>query len=468
MNRYLIDPLRKEVGSIAHDDDDHDDAAAALRRGADDRDKVKSGRGGNKKKKKEKGQNKNREFGSWYDELRLCNSRANSNEFSPKDCNFGDKCNCCHDLRKYLKEGKRGDLTTFNGTCPVWEANGSCHAGWKCRFAASHSKEIEREDGRKELVLMPSDSRGSFENGRENREGVYNVVDTQQKLDLSKKRIKTEKANKYTAWLDQDQNAMQKIYHQKKDAETDLREENRAQFIDPPLLASEKRKVYFGSETPVLAPLTTQGNLPFRRMCVDFGAQITYSEMAMSIPLLQGQKSEWALMKAHQCEITPPRYIPKSIVQGYDNSKDLKFGVQISANKPWQALKAAEVMSQLLPHLRVIDLNCGCPIDMVYKQGAGSGLLDAPSKLEKMIRGMNVVSGEVPITAKIRMGTQSDKPTAQKLIERLALGGIDVRERLGAPGCAACNTPWSKPAAKVHEKCKLGIYSGLCSPNQIL
>lgn len=76
-------------------------------------------------------------------------------------------------------------------------------------------------------------------------------------------------------------------------------------------------------------------------------------------------------------------------------------------------------------------------IDLVFKQGAGSALLDSQSKLEKMIRGMNVVSGEIPITAKIRMGTRDEKPTATKLIERLAFGGYETRQRLGAPGCAA-------------------------------
>jgi tRNA-dihydrouridine synthase 3 len=169
-------------------------------------------------------------------------------------------------------------------------------------------------------------------------------------------------------------------------------------------------------------------------MCVEFGAQLTYSEMAMITPLIQGQKSEWALMKAHESEISPPRYTPNSIVQGYDNAKDLKFGAQVSANKPYQVMKGAEVMPKLLPHLRLIDLNCGCPIELVYKSGAGSALLDSISKLEKMIRGMNAVSGSVPITAKIRMGTKDNKPTAEKTIERLAFGG---HKRLGAPGCAA-------------------------------
>jgi tRNA-dihydrouridine synthase 3 len=336
-----------------------------------------------------------------------------------------------------LKDGKRDDLATFEGKCPVWEVNGRCHAGWKCRFAKSHSKEVDREDGRKELVLIEKEGvTAEDDDDNENRKGVVNVVGTVEKLALAKRKTKTEKADAYLEWMDKDAKVMEKIYHAKK-AEADAEKEDaRAQFIDPPLRPSEKRRIYFGAETPVLAPLTTQGNLPFRRMCVEFGAQLTYSEMAMSLPLIQGQKGEWALMKAHESEISPPKYSSTSIVQGFDNSKDLKFGAQISASKPWQALKAAEVLSRLVPHLRVIDLNCGCPIDLVYQTGAGSALLDAPSKLEKMIRGMNVVSGEIPITAKIRMGTANDKPTAQKTIERLAFGGFES-ERLGAPGCAA-------------------------------
>ncbi|OTA64020.1 tRNA-dihydrouridine(47) synthase [NAD(P)(+)] [Hypoxylon sp. EC38] len=437
---YLISPdaPAKEI------DDDAAEAGIAAEDQANGKPDPRDGDGKKgKNRKKQGGQNQNRSYGHFEDAIKLCNSVTYSNEFSPKPCKFGERCNMSHDLRKYLKEGRREDLDTLDGKCPVFEKYGKCTAGWKCRFVKSHSKEVEREDGRKELILLQNPDSMDTDEDPDKRPGVVNVVSTDTKWDLARRKVNFEKSDPYIKWLEKETDLTRKFHNAKKsggdEASTEDKEEIRAQFVDPPLKPSEKRKIYFGRETPVLAPLTTQGNLPFRRLCVELGAQITYSEMAMGMPLVQGQKGEWALMKAHESEIAPPRFTPGkgTVVKGYDNSKDLKFGAQISGNQPWVVMKTTEALTKFLPHLRVVDLNCGCPIDLVYKAGAGSGLLDTPSKLEKMVRGMNVVSGEVPITAKLRMGVRDDKPTADKLIERLAFGGHDTRDRLGAPGCAA-------------------------------
>ncbi|RYP44365.1 hypothetical protein DL768_009167 [Monosporascus sp. mg162] len=446
-----VAPIKPEYiisASVTQDVVDDDAAEASIARNdavggkPDLRGEGKKGRN----QKKQSGQNQNRSYGQHDDALRLCTTRTHTNEFSPRECKFGERCNMCHDLRKYLKEGRQDDLETFDGKCPVYEKYGKCASGWKCRFAKSHSKEVEHEDGRKELVLLQNTDIASSEADEDpdKRPGVVNIVSSDFKWDLARKKIKLEKSEEYIKWQEKDTELSRKLYNKKKDlenAENDAAElaELRAQFTDPPLKPSEKRKIYFGPETPVLAPLTTQGNLPFRRLCAELGAQATYSEMAMGMPLVQGQKSEWALLKAHEAETVPPRFTPGKypVVKGYDNSRDLKFGAQISANQPWVAMKATEALTMSLPHIRLVDLNCGCPIDLVFQQGGGSALLDAPPKLEKMIRGMNAVSGEVPVTAKLRMGVRDGRPTATKLIERLAFGSPDFRDRLGAPGCAA-------------------------------
>lgn len=436
------------MSARADDDDQHvvDDDAAEGQTAPDPRDGRRDGKKGrkDKKEKKRNGQNTERDFGRSEDAIRLCNSRAFAPEFSPPECKFGDRCNLCHDLRKYLKEGKREDMKTWEGMCPSFENYGKCASGWRCRFLASHMKEIEHEDGRKELVLVEEprfEMRKELENADDWVPGVVNIVSSEKKYQLAKKKTDMSRSDEYIKWIEQEAESSRKFYHRKADdvqEGVDALQEFRAQFVEPPFKASEKRRIYFGPETPVLAPLTTQGNLPFRRLCGELGAQVTYSEMAVSLQLIQGQKSEWALLKAHESELASPRYEPKDgPVSGYDNSRDIKFGAQVAANAPWVAIKATQVLTEYCPHLRLIDLNCGCPIDMVFKQGAGSALLDSPSKLEKIIRGMNAVSGEVPITTKLRLGVKDGKPTAQKTIERLAFGNYETRPIIGAPGCAA-------------------------------
>ncbi|KAJ5385594.1 hypothetical protein N7517_003505 [Penicillium concentricum] len=430
------------------DETSPDDAAEAAPR--DERDGGKKDKG----KKKKKGQNTNRSYGTSKDAKGLCSTRMFANEFAAEECQYGEKCRFEHDLRVYLKDHKREDLTTLNNMCPAYEALGKCYSGWKCRMVGSHSTERETEDGKKELILLEDAER--MEKARPRManatpEGIVNIISNEDKIALMRRREDTPRADSYTKWATEVSAELEKAIHPRsttrekgelvepdEQAKIDI-QENRAQFLEPPFMPSEKRRIYFGPETPVLAPLTTQGNLPFRRLCGDLGAQFTYSEMAMSMPLIQGSRSEWTLLKAHESEMAPPTVIPgDNIVQGYDNSKDSRFGAQIAANKPWQALKATEVLSKFTPNLRVIDLNCGCPIELVFRDGAGSALLDHHSKLEKIIRGMNTVSQEIPITVKIRMGTKDNQPTAQKLVERMVLGGYESSVLdLGPPGAAA-------------------------------
>lgn len=455
--RYLIDVAALKVAlSEAVNDDE-----AEGRRDPADGEARRDGRStggvakGNKDKKKHKGQNTERTFGKFDDAIRLCNSRAFYPEFSPRECKFGDRCKLSHDLRNYLAEGRRGDVEALGGKCHVFEQYGSCPSGWKCRFVRSHMREIELDDGRKELVLLDTageaadkarqggrggGSGGKHDEAEERRHGVFNVVDMADKIKLNRKRFDFGRSDEYIKWLNAEADANHDLHHRRKGQAPEGVEDLRACFVDPPFKPSEKRRLYFGPETPLLAPLTTQGNLPFRRLCVDLGCQATYSEMAMSMPLLQGSKTDWTLMRAHKSELAPPSFRPGKttfVFDDYDNARDLRFGAQISGNQPWMVTKAADALARLCPRLRLIDLNCGCPIDMVFKAGGGSALLEAQGKAERMVRGMNAVSGAVPITAKIRTGVKGSRPVVPQLLERLAFGAREHRERLGAPGCAA-------------------------------
>ena len=184
---YLIDVNKLSQPSAIADDDEAEAAGKSETQPA-------GGRGG---KKTERGQNHNRQFGNSRDAIQLCKSRAHVNEFAPLNCPFGEKCKFTHDLRKYLKDGKREDLSTFDRVCPVWQVKGKCGYGWSCRFAGSHSTEIEHEDGRKELVLLNKDevkTNGTTDATHEQDDGgigVANVVSVGDKITLRKKKLPT-------------------------------------------------------------------------------------------------------------------------------------------------------------------------------------------------------------------------------------------------------------------------------------
>ncbi|RLV71500.1 hypothetical protein DV515_00017384 [Chloebia gouldiae] len=165
----------------------------------------------------------------------------------------------------------------------------------------------------------------------------------------------------------------------------------------------EKKKLEIQGKL-YLAPLTTCGNLPFRRICKRFGADVTCGEMAVCTNLLQGQSSEWALLKRHHTE-------------------DI-FGVQLEGAFPDTMTKCAELLNRTID-VDFVDINVGCPIDLVYKKGGGCALMTRSNKFEQIVRGMNSVL-DVPVTVKIRTGVQEKVNVAHKLIPRIREWGASM------------------------------------------
>ncbi|KAF3938053.1 hypothetical protein ABW19_dt0202294 [Dactylella cylindrospora] len=397
---YLIYPGSAQPLPPAPDDD-----AAEGRKQPTNGASSEASAGGRKFTKAEKqarqGQNKARKFGKFGEYAGLCRKQALVNEFSKEGCEFGDKCRESHNIRSYLEQ--RVNLN--DGLCPIWVERGKCPAGWKCKWVRSHMQEVDvppedpsQEGSRKELQLIVDDEKYSaYVAADDENRGMKNEMSANDKKLLMHKKFVYEKGDPFIKYLDE--TSGEKTHKGAEDEAEEAKRDNNASYKETPFKPSEKRRLHISASTPLLAPLTTTGNLPFRRLCTTLGASITYSEMAMSIPLIKGEKSEWALIRAHNSE--------------------KHFGVQISAKKPWEAIRATEVLATYCSSLNVIDMNSGCPIDLVYRAGGGAALLDQQSKLSKMMRGMNYVSGEIPISVKIRTGCSDKTPTAQKLIRRL-------------------------------------------------
>ncbi|PIS54018.1 hypothetical protein CJI97_003716 [Candidozyma auris] len=329
-----------------------------------------------KRSKKNRGQNKKRDLKQQKEEVRLCSSILDPSD--PKECKFGaDKCKNTHDVDFYLST-KPADI---EGTCPVFLALGYCPTGLKCRWLGSH---YDKET--KTLIKAETDlSSQNYE---------INKISPEHRMDLQKHRYVFEKAGPYNKYLDSLVKNDENIAKQREDAK-----ENAATYTEPPFKPAEKKRLNL-HRAKIVSPLTTVGNLPYRRLMKTLGADVTYSEMALSLPLLQGTKPEWALPKAHVSEYPG-------------------FGVQLAANHHQQASKAAEAIYREAPNVSELNLNCGCPIDLLYRQGQGSALLDQPSKLVRILNGMSACSGDIPVTFKIRTGTKDHKNTAQSLVKRV-------------------------------------------------
>eukprot|EP00026_Physarum_polycephalum_P003636 Phypoly_transcript_03649.p1 GENE.Phypoly_transcript_03649~~Phypoly_transcript_03649.p1 ORF type:complete len:762 (+),score=117.08 Phypoly_transcript_03649:31-2286(+) len=174
--------------------------------------------------------------------------------------------------------------------------------------------------------------------------------------------------------------------------------------VETRLRPAEKKQVDFKGKL-YLAPLTTNGNLPFRRICKGLGADITCGEMALASNLLKGQASEWALLRRHP-------------------SEDV-FGIQVCGAFVDQMTHCAELIEQEDLNVDFVDINSGCPIDIICNKGMGSALLDKPRRIEGILRSMSEVLTR-PLTIKIRTGRDDKSSTAHKLIPNLKLWGADA------------------------------------------
>eukprot|EP00760_Papus_ankaliazontas_P038162 PhM_4_TR8895/c0_g1_i1/m.88146/K05544/DUS3; tRNA-dihydrouridine synthase 3 len=161
-----------------------------------------------------------------------------------------------------------------------------------------------------------------------------------------------------------------------------------------------------------LSPLTTVGNLPYRRVCKEYGADITCGEMALAHNLLRLQRSEWSLLRKHDSE-------------GGGGAKGL-FGVQIATGNSVEAAGIAEVLSKTDFDFDFVDLNCGCPIDLVYNQGCGSALLHHPRRIRDIVSGFTsyLPASRCATTIKVRIGEDERKPTLHKWIPEIESWGV--------------------------------------------
>jgi nifR3 family TIM-barrel protein len=128
------------------------------------------------------------------------------------------------------------------------------------------------------------------------------------------------------------------------------------------------------------------------------------------------------------------------------------IGAQICGSKPSIAAEAARIVEDL--GFDTIDLNCGCPVDKVVKDGSGSGLLRNPERIGEILSAI-VAAVRIPVTVKIRSGWDDSRINAvevTRLSEQAGAAAITIHARTREQGYKG-SADWSvirecKEAAK--------------------
>lgn len=163
-------------------------------------------------------------------------------------------------------------------------------------------------------------------------------------------------------------------------------------------------------ENPFLAaPLAGITDAPTRRINREMGAAMGYSEMVSGKGLMYNNKNTEDLLKI------------------YPEEKPVAY--QIFGSEP-------EVMAYTAKQLQgrenaLIDINMGCPVPKVVKNGEGSAMLKTLELIYDVVSA-TVANADKPVTVKIRIGWDDDSINCvevAKIIEKAGASAVAVHGR---------------------------------------
>lgn len=118
--------------------------------------------------------------------------------------------------------------------------------------------------------------------------------------------------------------------------------------------------------------------------------------MAMARNLNSTQPSEWSLLRRHK-------------------SEDI-FGIQVACPKGFEAAKLGALLEASEFEYDFLDINCGCPVDLIIKYGCGCGLWERKGRMRDVVQNFVQNQGK-PVTIKCRIGPDEADPQLHKHIQ---------------------------------------------------
>lgn len=129
-----------------------------------------------------------------------------------------------------------------------------------------------------------------------------------------------------------------------------------------------------------LAPMAGISDMAWRQICKEYGADVLYSEMASATALNYDPEKTLELVKFKE--------------------KERPYVVQLFGGEPKHFIKATKIITKKIQP-DGIDINFGCPVKKVQKQGAGAVLMKDLRKSRSIIETV-IKNTDLPVSIKTR------------------------------------------------------------------
>ncbi len=158
------------------------------------------------------------------------------------------------------------------------------------------------------------------------------------------------------------------------------------------------------------SPMAGCTDLAYRRIARKFGCELAFCEMVKDRPAAEGNAKTLEMLTTAD--------------------DDHPLGMQLVGRDPAYMAEAARRLEGL--GADVIDVNLGCPVPKVVKQGCGAALLKEPALVGTIVSGM-VAAVKIPVTIKMRTGYEEGDDARFLEIVRIAgeagAGAVTVHGR---------------------------------------
>lgn len=127
-------------------------------------------------------------------------------------------------------------------------------------------------------------------------------------------------------------------------------------------------------------------DFPFRQVCADYGAQLTYVEMLTARAIIYANNKTMSMLKVRR--------------------GTGKLGVQVTGPTADEIYQAVRIIDHY--DYDTIDINMGCPVRKVVNNGSGSALLRDPRHAYRVVAAARRATNK-PLSVKIRLGWTRDQ-----------------------------------------------------------